>query len=141
MCVIWGVAYLMIRVAVRELTPATVVFGRTALGALILLPIAMHRRELGVLRSHWRPLLAFAAIEIAAPWLLLATAEKRVSSSLTGLLLAAVPLVGAAVTTVSGDDDRLGGHRLGGLLLAPLGAAPPLRAGAEGTRGVAAVGV
>src|SRR5258708_17674707 len=125
MCVIWGVAYLMIRVAVRELTPATVVFGRTALGALILLPIAMHRRELGVLRSHWRPLLAFAAIEIAAPWLLLATAEKRVSSSLTGLLLATVPLVGAAVTTVSGDDDRLGGHRLGGVPLRLARVRPP----------------
>ncbi len=136
MCVIWGVPYLMIRVAVRELTPATVVFGRTALGALILLPIAMHRRELGVLRSHWRPLLAFAAIEIAAPWLLLATAEKRVSSSLTGLLLAAVPLVGAAVTTVSGDDDRLGGHRLGGLLLGLVGVAALVGLDAKGTSGI-----
>src|SRR5579863_9156097 len=107
MCLIWGVPYLMIRVAVRELTPATLVFGRTALAALILLPIAARRRELGALRPCWRPLLAFAAAEIAAPWLLLATAEKRVSSSLTGLLIAAVPLIGAAVTRVSGDDDRL----------------------------------
>jgi drug/metabolite transporter (DMT)-like permease len=117
MCVIWGTPYLMIRVAVRELTPATLVFGRTALGALILLPIAVRRRELGALRAYWAPLLAFAAVEIAAPWLLLATAEKRVTSSLTGLLIAAVPLVGAAITSVSGDDDRLGKRRLGGLLI------------------------
>jgi drug/metabolite transporter (DMT)-like permease len=53
MCVIWGIPYLMIRVAVRELTPATLVFGRTALAALILLPIAAGRRELGALRPYW----------------------------------------------------------------------------------------
>ena len=40
MCVIWGIPYLMIRVAVRELTPATLVFARTALGALLLVPAA-----------------------------------------------------------------------------------------------------
>src|SRR6266850_2317117 len=91
MCVIWGIPYLLIRVAVRELTPATLVFGRTALGALLLLPLALRRRELGALRPYWRALLAFAVIEIAAPWLLLAHAETRLTSSLTGLLIAGVP--------------------------------------------------
>lgn len=133
MCVIWGVPYLMIRVAVRELTPATLVFGRTALGALILLPIAAARRELGALRPYWRPLLAFAVVEIAVPWVLLATAEKRLTSSLTGLLIAAVPLVGAAITTVTGDDDRLSGRRLGGLLLGIAGVAAIVGLDAKGT--------
>ena len=137
MCVIWGIPYLMIRVAVRELTPATLVFGRTALGALILLPVAAWRGELGALRPYWRPLLAFAAIEIAAPWVLLATAEERVSSSLTGLLIAAVPLVGAAVTTVTGDDDRLGSRRLGGLLLGLVGVVALVGLDAKGTSAVA----
>src|SRR5213076_1617174 len=112
MCVIWGIPYLLIRVAVRELTPATLVFGRTALGTLILLPLALRRRELGALRPYWKPLLAFAVIEIAAPWLLLATAEKKLTSSLTGLLIAGVPLVGAAIIAITGDDERLGSRRL-----------------------------
>src|SRR5579864_112304 len=116
MCVIWGIPYLMIRVAVRELTPATLVFARTALGAAILIPIAARRGEL---RGLWRyrfPLLVFAAVEIAMPWLFVGSAETRLSSSLTALLLAAVPLIGAIVATFSGDDDALGGARLFGLL-------------------------
>jgi drug/metabolite transporter (DMT)-like permease len=48
---------------------------------------------------------------------LLAHAETRLSSSLTGLLVAAVPLVGALVVTLSGDRDRLGGRRWLGLLI------------------------
>jgi drug/metabolite transporter (DMT)-like permease len=133
MCVIWGIPYLLIRVAVRELTPATLVFARTALGALILLPVAGWRRELGALRAYWRPLVAFAVIEIALPWLLLSTAEKRLTSSLTGLLIAAVPLVGAAITAMTGDDDRLGARRLGGLLLGLVGVAAIVGLDAKGT--------
>ena len=121
MCVIWGVPYLMIRIAVRELTPATVVFGRTALAALLLLPIAARRGELRAALSRPAPLIAFAVVEMAIPWLAVASAETKLSSSLTGLLIAAVPLVGAAITTFTGDDDRLNRRRLGGLLLGLVG--------------------
>ena len=139
MCVIWGIPYLMIRVAVRELTPATLVFGRAALATLILLPVAAWRRELAPLRPYWRALLAFAAVEIAVPWLLLAKAEQHLTSSLTGLLIAATPLVGAAITAVTGDDDRLGARRLGGLLLGLVGVAAIVGLDANGTSAVALV--
>src|SRR5205085_1809886 len=111
MCVIWGIPYLMIRVAVRELTPATLVFLRTALAALLLLPIAAARGELRPLLRAWRPLLLYTAIEVAIPWVLLARAETKLTSSLTGLLIAAVPLVGAVVVTMTGDRERLGRRR------------------------------
>jgi len=123
MCLIWGVPYLLIRVAARELTPATLVFGRTALAALLLLPVAAGRGQLRQLGRHWLPLLAFAVIEIALPWLLLASAEEHLTSSLTGLLIAAVPLIGAVIATVTADDDRLGGRRLAGLLVGLAGVA------------------
>jgi len=123
MCVIWGIPYLLIRVAVRELTPVTLVFGRTALAALILLPLALYRGELRGLARRWLPLLVFAVIEIAIPWLLLAHAETRLSSSLTGLLIAAVPLVGALVTTFTGDRERHGTQRWAGLLIGIAGVA------------------
>ena len=90
MCVIWGIPYLLIKVAVDELSPAMLVFARTAIAALLLLPIAVARGELRPLLPYWFPLLVFAAIEIALPWLLLGVAEQRISSTLTALLIAGV---------------------------------------------------
>jgi drug/metabolite transporter (DMT)-like permease len=116
--VIWGLPYLMIRVAVRELAPVTLVFGRTAIGALLLVPVAFVRRtELRALAARWRPLLAYTAIEVAIPWILLARAETKLSSSLTGLLIAAVPLVGAVVVTLTGERQKQGSRRWVGLLI------------------------
>src|SRR5436190_14686215 len=117
MCVIWGIPYLMIRVAVRELAPVTLVFLRTGLAALLLVPLAARRRELRPLLRRWRPLLAYTAIEVALPWVLLSRAETKLTSSLTGLLIAGVPLVGALIVTLSGDRERLGGRRWLGLVV------------------------
>ena len=117
MCVIWGVPYFFIRVAVRELTPATLVFARTGLAALVLLPVAVTRGCLRALLPRWLPVLAFAVVEIGIPWLLLASAEERLSSSLTGLLIAAVPLVGAVISFGLGNRDRISGIGIAGLLL------------------------
>ncbi|MBA2296844.1 MAG: DMT family transporter, partial [Actinobacteria bacterium] len=123
MCVIWGIPYLLIRVAVEELSPATLVLARTVVAALLLLPIAAFRRELRVLLPYWVPLLAFAAIEIAVPWVLLGVAEQEISSSLTGLLLAAVPIVGVVIARTTGVRERLGLHSGVGLLLGLVGVA------------------
>ena len=123
MCVIWGIPYLLIRVAVRELAPATLVFLRTAIGALILTPVAAYRGELRPLLRRWRPVLAYTAVEVAIPWVLLARAETKLTSSLTGLLIAAVPLVGALIVTLTGDRERLGGRRWLGLLVGIAGVA------------------
>src|SRR5207244_7573444 len=62
-------------------------------------------------------LLAYTAVEVAIPWVLLARAERRLTSSLTGLLIAAVPLVGALIVTVTGGRERLGSRRWLGLLV------------------------
>ncbi len=43
MCVVWGIPYLLIKVAVEDLSPAMLVLGRTAIAAAILLPIAAAR--------------------------------------------------------------------------------------------------
>jgi drug/metabolite transporter (DMT)-like permease len=123
MCVIWGIPYLLIRVAVRDFTPATLVLGRTAVAALLLLPLAAHRRELRPVLRVWPVLLVFAAIEIAIPWVLLSSAETRISSSLTGLLIAAVPLVAAVIARTTGKRERMGLSGGAGLLLGLVGVA------------------
>jgi drug/metabolite transporter (DMT)-like permease len=117
MCVIWGIPYLMIRVAVRELAPVTLVFLRTGVAALLLVPAAALRGELRPLLSRWRPLVAYTVIEVAVPWVLLAKAETRLASSLTGLLVAAVPLVGALAVALTGRRERQGRRRWLGLLV------------------------
>jgi drug/metabolite transporter (DMT)-like permease len=116
MCVIWGIPYLLIRVAVRDLSPAMLVLGRTGIGALLLLPLAAARGEVGPVLRRWRGVLLFAAVEIAVPWVLLSDAEVRLSSSLTGLLIAAVPLVGALIVR-----ERLGAASAAGLALGVVG--------------------
>ncbi|MCP2321786.1 drug/metabolite transporter (DMT)-like permease [Hamadaea flava] len=112
--IIWGVPYLFIKIAVGGLTPASVVFWRCAIAALILLPIAIARGQLRALLPHWKALLAFTGAEIAVPWFLLTSAEQRLSSSLAGLLIAGVPLVAALLGWATGGE-RLGPRRILGL--------------------------
>ena len=69
--VIWGVPYLFIKVAVQDLSPAAVVFGRTALAAVLLLPLAAVRGQLRPLLTAWPWVLLFAVFEVAAPFGLL----------------------------------------------------------------------
>jgi drug/metabolite transporter (DMT)-like permease len=123
MSVIWGIPYLFIRVAVAEVTPALLVLARTSLAAAILLPIALARVDLRPVLRRWRWLVAFAAVEIAIPWVALGSAEQQLSSSLTGLLIAGVPLVGTAFALVTGGGDRVGRAGLFGLLIGLAGVA------------------
>lgn len=123
MGVIWGIPYLFIKIAVGELTPATLVLLRTAIGAALLLPIAAARNELRPLARHWRWIAVYTFVEVAAPWFLLSDAERRISSSLSGLLIALVPSIGAVLAWATGSDDRLDARRIVGLGLGFLGVA------------------
>ena len=123
MSVIWGIPYLFIRVAVAEIAPAMLVLARTALAAAILLPFAVLRVDLRPVLARWRWVVAFAAVEIAIPWVALGSAERHLSSSLTGLLVAGVPLVGTALALATGGADRLGRPGLLGLLIGLVGVA------------------
>jgi drug/metabolite transporter (DMT)-like permease len=90
---------------------------------VLLLPFAIARKELRPLVSRWRPLLVYTVIEVAIPWVLLARAETKLTSSLTGLLIAAVPLVAAVVVSATGERERQGRRRWLGLLVGLVGVA------------------
>jgi drug/metabolite transporter (DMT)-like permease len=119
---IWGLPYLLIRVAVREVDPAFLVLVRTAGGALLLLPFTARRGALLPLLRCWKALVAYTFIEIAIPWYLLFNAERRLTSSLTGLLVATVPIAGAALAMITGTD-HLDRRRILGLCLGIVGVA------------------
>jgi drug/metabolite transporter (DMT)-like permease len=121
MGVIWGVPYLLIRIAVAAITPASLVFGRTVIASLVLLPLALARNQLRPLLGSVPLLLAYTFVEIALPWFLLSHAETRLSSSLTGLMIALVPIIGAGLSLVYQPQDRLDIRRVVGLVLGVAG--------------------
>lgn len=115
MCFLWGIPYLLIKVAVEDLAPSVIVLARTGIGALVLLPVALARGYLRQLLPLWRWLVLFSVLEIGGPWLLLTDAERHISSSLAGLLIAAVPLVSALASHLLGSEDRVDAGRLLGI--------------------------
>lgn len=117
MSVIWGIPYLLIKVAVQHVEPPVIVFARTAIAAIPLVIVAARRRALRPALRHIGPVLAFATIEMAIPWFLLTDAERKLPSGLTGLLVASVPLVGAFVAYALGDRYALRPVRLAGIAL------------------------
>lgn len=133
MGVLWGVPYLMIKVAVEGVSVPVLVFVRTAVGAAVLLPLALRSGRPTWLRERWRPLAAFAVIEIVVPWGLLSDAEQHITSSMTGLLIAASPIIAVLAARLTGDAERLGRARWAGLGVGLAGvvvlAAPALSGG------------
>jgi drug/metabolite transporter (DMT)-like permease len=103
--VLWGMPYLLIRIAVGAVDPLVVAGSRTLIGALLLLPIAWHRKVLFAGFRRWQWLLAYTLIEMSIPWLLLGHAETRLNSSTAGLLLAVVPLFAALIVTKLGHES------------------------------------
>ncbi len=120
--VIWGIPYLLIKVAVTDVDPLIVAFGRTFIASVLLLPIVLYRRQLMPVFRRWKWLLLYTVIEISGPWLLLGHAETRLNSSTAGLLIAVVPMIAAIVLTASGQD-RLDGRRITGLVIGFAGVA------------------
>lgn len=121
MSVVWGIPYLFIKIAVRELDPSVVVFARVGTAALVLLPIAIQRRVLGKLRERWLTVAALALVQIAGPFLLISFGEQHIASSLTSLLIAADPLLVVLFALPFDPSERPGGLRLIGLLVGLLG--------------------
>ncbi|HEX8082835.1 MAG TPA: DMT family transporter [Solirubrobacteraceae bacterium] len=120
--VLWGIPYLFIKIAVDHgATPSFVAFGRVALAAALLWPLAVRRGALRGLRGRWKPLVAFAAVEIAIPFPLIAFGEQEVSSSLTAILIATVPLTVAVLALRFDPSERVDRARFAGLLVGLVG--------------------
>ncbi|QJU54790.1 EamA family transporter [Herbiconiux sp. KACC 21604] len=119
----WGIPYLFIKIAVGELQPEMVVLARSGLAAVLLLPVALLRREVLPVLRRWKPLLVYTALEIVIPWYFLSSAEQKLPSSTAGLLLAAVPLAGVGVAFLMGRPSRLSRLNWLGMAVGMLGVA------------------
>jgi drug/metabolite transporter (DMT)-like permease len=107
MGVIWGMPYLLIKVADDGgVSVPVLVCTRVAIGSLLLFPVALRGGQLSQLRGNVRWLVAFTLVEIVGPFALLSNAEKHLPSSTSGLLVAAVPIFGAIIAVLLGSADR-----------------------------------
>jgi drug/metabolite transporter (DMT)-like permease len=139
--IIWGLPYFFIKIAVQEVPPLMLAFSRLLLSTLVLLPIAWRRGALRGLWSYKLPILAFALAEFAVPFSLISIGERWISSSVTGILIAMVPLSIALIQRFFGVRESLGGWRISGLLVGFVGVAVLLGAGSiDGQMGWVGVG-
>src|SRR5215467_166865 len=121
MSVIWGIPYLFIKIAVRELDPTVVVFVRVGIAAVVLLPVAAQRKVLQPLRERWLVVVGLACVQIVGPFLLIAYGEQHIASSLTSLLIASDPLLVVLFALRFDPSERVNGLRLIGLLIGMAG--------------------
>jgi drug/metabolite transporter (DMT)-like permease len=138
--VIWGIPYFLIKLAVAEVHPLLIAWCRVTLAACVLLPVAWKRGALGSLRSHSGALVAFALAEFAIPFAAISLGEQWISSSVTGILIATVPLWVVLLARSFGVHEPLGLRRMTGLALGFIGVVVLLGFGTiSGSKGWAGV--
>lgn len=118
---LWGIPYLFMKVAVEDLTPAAIVCGRTLIGAAMLIPFAIYQKTLRSAIAGRKDVAIYAVMEMAIPWLLITTSEKKISSGLAGLLVATVPIWATLFTAMKGDKSVLHSSRIFGIFIGFIG--------------------
>ena len=127
--IIWGLPYFFIKVALQEVAPLLLACSRLVLATAILLPIAWRSGALHKLGNHKAAILAFGLVEFAIPFSLISIGERWISSSVTGILIAMVPLSIALIQRFFGIRESLGSWRVIGLAMGFLGVAALLGTG------------
>jgi len=118
---LWGSSYMFIKIGLEDLSPAGVVFIRTALGALVLLPFALRRGAFHGVRPLLPLLVVLAAIQVAAPFLLISAGEQHISSGLAGILVASAPIFTALLAPLLDSSERSSGTALAGIMIGMVG--------------------
>ena len=118
---LWGASYLFIKIGLDDLSPAGVVFARTVLGALVLLPFAIRQGALGGLRGRIGALFVLALVQIAGPFLLISAGERDISSSLAGILVASAPIFTAVLAIWVSPSERPGPWAVAGIAIGIVG--------------------
>jgi len=121
---LWGVPYLFIKVAVdpdNGFSPAAVVCLRTAIGAAILIPLSIRNGQLKAALRGIKYVAPYALLEMIGPWILIGTAEQKISSGLAGLLIASVPIWATIFASMRGDKTVWHHKRLMGIIIGFIG--------------------
>jgi len=134
----WGASYLFIKVALEDdVAPATIVFARTALAALVLLPVALHLGALAGVGRRLGPVAVLGLVQIAAPFMLITVGEQELTSSMTGILVATAPIFTFLLAFAISGEEPAGALSLGGVGIGVAGVA--LLLGVDASGGLAAM--
>ena len=119
---LWGASYLFIKVGLEDgLEPVFIVFMRIALGALVLVPLALRAGVLGAVRGALGPIVFVAIVQVAVPFLLITYGERHIASSLTGILVSSAPIFTALIAARLDDDERPHGIAIVGVVMGLVG--------------------
>jgi drug/metabolite transporter (DMT)-like permease len=133
---IWGASFMFIKVAVRELEPATLILGRIGIAALtlaVVVPFLVGRREsLAAIRANAGWLVVVGLINVALPFWLLSWGETRIDSGLASIIQGSVPIFNAVAAFGFFRDVRVTGLRLAGVGIGFVGVALLVGAQPEG---------
>jgi drug/metabolite transporter (DMT)-like permease len=125
---------MFIKIGLEDGLPApAIVFWRTALAAAVLLPLAHRLGALADLRSHLGAVAVLALVQVAAPFLLITFGERHISSSLTGILVATVPIFSFLLALAIDHEERTGGIGLVGVVVGIAGVVLLLGVDTSGT--------
>lgn len=119
--VLWGIPYLLMKVAVEEFSPAAIVAGRTLIGAAILIPVAVYRKRFNGAVLGYKYVALYALMEMIGPWILISTAEKKIDSGLAGLLISTVPIFSTIIISIRGDHTVWQFKRIFGIIIGFVG--------------------
>jgi drug/metabolite transporter (DMT)-like permease len=118
---LWGIPYLLMKVAVEDFPPAAVVAGRTLIGAAILIPVALYRKTFKGAVLGFKFVALYALMEMIGPWILITTAEQEINSGLAGLLVSTVPIFSTIITSLRGDHSVWQFKRIVGIVVGFIG--------------------
>ena len=118
---LWGIPYLLMKVAVEDFPPAAVVAGRTLIGATILIPVALYRKTFKGAVLGFKFVALYALMEMIGPWILITTAEQEINSGLAGLLVSTVPIFSTIITSLRGDHSVWQFKRIVGIVVGFIG--------------------
>ncbi|MFI5121300.1 MAG: DMT family transporter [Vicinamibacteria bacterium] len=118
---IWGASYMLIKIGIRDFSPAMVAFLRVALAAIVLLALAARRGALTGFSALIGTIALLAVVQVAGPFLLIAAGEQEISSSLAGILVTSTPLFTALLAIWVDHEERSQGSRLAGIALGVAG--------------------
>lgn len=115
--VLWGCSFFFAKVAIGELAPLTVVFGRVALAALAL-NIALAATPQGLFRpgTPWRAYFTMGFLNNALPFSLIFWGQTHIASGEASILNATTPLFTVVVAHVLTADEKMNAAKIAALL-------------------------
>lgn len=118
---LWGVPYLFMKVAIEELSTPMIVFSRLAIGASLLVPLALREGTLKGAVKYWKYIALYAVLEMVIPWTLITNSQRSLSSGVVALLVATVPIWATLFAHHSGDSTAAHRTRIFGIAIGLVG--------------------